>query len=322
MGSNGLPQQMQSGDTVPLASGGTGASTADGARINLGLGSASLASASPIQCGRLTLTTGVPVTTSDVTAASTIYYTPHLGDVVSLYDGSTWTPQTFTELSRSLASLTSGKNYDVVLYLNSSTLTLDLMPAWTDDTTRASAISLQNGVYVNTSSFTSARAGHSVSAARAIVVGTIRTTGTSTTEDSLGKRFTSNLRNWWPRSCSKEASGTHNYNTATTRSWNNDTANRCEWITCLPGMATLAHVGGSQLSTATGGGTTAGFGLDSTTVDHVSVQQVGAIICNFSNSKPLSASITGYHYGQLTQTGSGVATCQWYTGTVEVSLWA
>jgi hypothetical protein len=38
--------------------------------------------------GRLTLTSGTPVTTNDVTGATTIYYVPHNHDQVPLYDGS------------------------------------------------------------------------------------------------------------------------------------------------------------------------------------------------------------------------------------------
>src|SRR3989344_6235690 len=49
--------------------------------------------------GRLTLTTAVPVTTSDVTAATTVYFTPYNGDKIALYDGSTWAISAFTEKS-------------------------------------------------------------------------------------------------------------------------------------------------------------------------------------------------------------------------------
>src|SRR6185436_9706895 len=38
--------------------------------------------------GRLTLTSGTPVTTGDVTAATTLYFTPNGGNQIALYTGS------------------------------------------------------------------------------------------------------------------------------------------------------------------------------------------------------------------------------------------
>jgi hypothetical protein len=49
--------------------------------------------------GRLTLTSATPVTTSDVTAATTVYFALYNGDSISLYDGTRWKKQRFTEVS-------------------------------------------------------------------------------------------------------------------------------------------------------------------------------------------------------------------------------
>lgn len=81
---------------------------------------------SGIAQGRLTLTSGLPVTTSDVTGASTVYYTPAVGNLISLYDGTaTWTPLTFTELSVALSGLVTGQGYDVFAYNNSGVVALE-----------------------------------------------------------------------------------------------------------------------------------------------------------------------------------------------------
>ena len=126
--------------------------------------------------GRLTLTSGTPVTTSDVTAATTLYFTPYKGDQVALYTDSTWTLYTLTERSIAIPA-TTDTNYDVFLYDNSGTLTLELV-AWSDGTTRATALATQNGVYVKSGS------------ADRRYLGTIRTTGVSgQCEDSETKRF-------------------------------------------------------------------------------------------------------------------------------------
>lgn len=72
---------------------------------------------------RLTLTTGVPVTTTDVTAASTFYFTPYSGNHISTYDASTWTDHSSAEVSLAVpASL--HRIYDVFAYYTGGALTL------------------------------------------------------------------------------------------------------------------------------------------------------------------------------------------------------
>jgi len=79
--------------------------------------------------GRLTLSTGVPVTTSDVTGATTLYYTPYLDDVITLWDGTRWVTGTFAQTSLALGTLVNGHAYDVFAYLSSGTVTLEKL-AW------------------------------------------------------------------------------------------------------------------------------------------------------------------------------------------------
>jgi hypothetical protein len=137
--------------------------------------------------GRLTLTTATPVTTADVTAATTLYYTPFRGNVIALYSGSAWVYRTFTELSITLASLTANLPYDVFVYDNASTATLELT-AWTNTTTRATALVTQDGIYVKTGATTRR------------YVGTICITGTTgQCEDSAAKRLVWNYYHRVPK---------------------------------------------------------------------------------------------------------------------------
>jgi len=54
--------------------------------------------------GRLTLTTATPVTTSDVTGVSTVYYTPYISDLMSLWNGVSWQTLTFSEISTNIGA--------------------------------------------------------------------------------------------------------------------------------------------------------------------------------------------------------------------------
>lgn len=76
--------------------------------------------------GRLTLTTATPVLTSNVTTATTIYFTPYLGDRISLYTGSFWKPYIFTEISIAVPS-TIYRLFDIYIYDNSGTITLEVV---------------------------------------------------------------------------------------------------------------------------------------------------------------------------------------------------
>lgn len=203
--------------------------------------------------GRLTLETGVPVSTSDQAAKSTIYFTPDNGNRVRVYDGTTWKLYEFSELSLALTGLTSGKNYDVFVYDNAGTLTLELSAAWTNDTTRADALTLQDGVNVKSGATTR------------LYLGTIRTTGTTTTEDSNAKRFVWNRYNQAPRVWRRlETTATWTYTTDAWRQANNSSANQLE---CVVGLASVvrADAYGRSSTTSAAVTTRTGIGLDSTT---------------------------------------------------------
>lgn len=85
-------------------------------------------SGGPVVQGRLTTESGVPVSTSDRTAQSTLYFTPYKGNTIALWDGLAWTATTFTETSIVLSGLVAHTNYDVFGYLNSGVLALEIEP--------------------------------------------------------------------------------------------------------------------------------------------------------------------------------------------------
>jgi len=175
--------------------------------------------------GRLTLESGVPISTTDQTAKTTIYYTPYVHDTIPLWDGARWVPTTFAETSLALGTITNARPYDVFAYLSSGVLALELL-AWTNDTTRATAVTLQDGRYCKSGDKTR------------LLLGTFYTTATTTTEDSLAKRYLSNAYNALERRFyfAVTSGSSHTYTTATWREWNNGTnAARAQVVSTLPG---------------------------------------------------------------------------------------
>jgi hypothetical protein len=183
---------------------GAGVAIANNAKLliefNQTAGAGGGAGPAPFACqGRLTTQSGVAVSTADRTAQATLYWTPYKGGWVSLYVGGVWTPQQFTEASIALPA-TANSNYDVFIYPSGATVALELSTAWTNDTTRATALGSQNGVPV--------KAGD----ATRLWVGIVRTLAAGQTEDSAARRFVCNYYQPVPR----KAEATDSTNRSTT----------------------------------------------------------------------------------------------------------
>ncbi|HMJ86495.1 MAG TPA: hypothetical protein VK504_25130, partial [Vicinamibacterales bacterium] len=200
--------------------------------------------------GRLTLTTGVPV--SDATAATTVFYAPYAGNQIALYDGAAWQLVTFAQLSIAVPATTS-QMYDVFVFSNAGVATLELL-AWTNDTTRATALVTQDGVLCKTGALTRR------------YVGSCRTTTVSgQTEDSVTKRYVWNYNNRVRRPLQRfETTASWAYTTATVRQANGAAANQVDTITGV--LETIIDISLMVVANNSAAATlSAGIGEDSTT---------------------------------------------------------
>lgn len=227
-----------------------------------------------VPSGRLTLTTAVPVTTSDVTGATTVYYTPFASDTIVLYDGTNWAQHTFTELSqdttdntKSPAAVANNSNYDMFVWNDSGTLRCTRGPAWTSDTGRGTGaatteLELFEGRYVNKIAITNGPA-----ARRGLYVGTIRSDGSAQINDSLAKRHVWNNYNRRQRPMRVlETTDNWTYTTATIRQVNGSTANQLDFVLGLNEDCVKAHARSALTNNTAGPVIVAvGIGLDSTT---------------------------------------------------------
>lgn len=257
--------------------------------------------------GRLTTESGVGVSTSDRTSQSTLYYTPFVSDYVRLYDGTRVREYLFTERSLSLSGLTSGKNYDVWLYDNSGTLTLELL-VWTNDTTRATALAWQSGLgWVKSGDATR------------LYLGTIRTTGTTTTTDSKTKRFVWNAYNRVARSLvTFDTTDSWTYSTLAWRQSNGSAANQVEVVAGLE-ISPIRLTASTFVSATAVVGSRVGIGVDATTTNSATVW-TGAIVPAANSYAFGTASLVGvvplgYHYYAWLERGSGSGTVTWYGDT-------
>jgi hypothetical protein len=254
---------------------------------------------------RLTLTSGTPVTTSDVTAATTIYCTPYNGNRIALYDGTNWQLRSSAEFSLALGTLTSGKPYDVFCYDNAGVPTLEFL-VWTNDTTRATALVYQDGVLSKTGALTRR------------YMGTFYTTAATTTEDSAAKRYLWNYYNRVGRSlvAALETVNTWTYNTATFRQANANTANQLDMVVGVSEdavEATAIAMWYDSGSADTSAGVT-GVGLDSTTANSaqniVQTSNPGAAR-SWNMARYIGLPGAGRHYLAWLERGNTSATTTW-----------
>jgi len=310
--------------------------------------------------GRLTLTTATPITTSDVTAAEVLYYTPvdGMGDRIALYDGTRFQLYDLSEISikatddAQTGDTTNGSaiitdltdtsqlvvgmvvsgtgipagavidsiddatqvtldqnatadgadvaltfklpadtNYDVFCFQNSGTPKLELL-AWTDATTRATALTTSDAILVKTG------------AVSRRYLGTIRTTATDgQLEDSLKARLVWNINQQFRPFLVNEASNTASwtYASTTVRPWNNDTDNRVEFIIGLDVVFVSLEFRGMVEPESTANGML-GIGLDATDTTHSVIYQFARH--DDRDTVPLVTIYegypgAGYHYLQL-----------------------
>lgn len=243
--------------------------------------------------GRLTLESGVPVSTSDQTAKTTVYYTPTVGDCIALADaGGVFRNFSFSELSLSLAGYTADKNYDILVYNSSGTPTLESL-VWTSDTVRATDLARTNGVLVKSGDNTRR------------YVGTIRITGTTgQCEDSEAKRFVWNYANRVPRRLYKSDATSHSYTTGTYRQWNAGADNEVAFVTGWQEDAIRMAIQGTNTGAALG---RIGFKLDATNAVDYEFYTLSASSHALNCFGEYAAQL-GYHYVAAIEYGVGSLT--------------
>jgi len=256
---------------------------------------------------RLTLTSGSPIT-GDVSAATTIYWTPFRGNFISLYDtgSSTWENFTSAELNFSVPATTNSV-YDVFAYNNSGTVALTTL-IWASTSARATGLSLQNGVYVLSSD-----------ASRRYVGSFATSSSSGKTNDSVTSRLLYNYYNRTLRTGrAVDATNTWTYSLATFRQANANTANQLVFLTGLAEDAIQVDVRVCSSTTTAESNAIVGIGLNSTTVNSATCwgsggSSVAATAITALHANYLSIPTLGLNnYVWLEASNAGGNTTTWY----------
>lgn len=248
----------------------------------------------PLSCdGRLTLTSGLPVTTADVSGAGTVYFSPYHGNRLTLYlPAAGWRLYAFNELSTGLSGYPGGKNVDIFAFDNGGSPALESV-AWSGDTVRAAALGWQDGAAVLAGDPTRR------------YLGTVRTSGSGVTEDSKLRRLVWNAHHPIFRPLEKtlpDASWT--YGSSALRYLNNDSGYKLEYVCGEPGEVRLTLYMQAKTSSAD---KTALFaiGLDGAGQAHIigASPSIGGTATSLAVAAAHFLSPAGYHSLSLLEHG-------------------
>lgn len=202
--------------------------------------------------GYLTPTSGTPVITSDVIGATTVYYTPYVGNIIPIYNGASFLPTVFSELSLSISSLSASTIYDVFVFNNAGALTLATGPSWTTSTAGAGArgsgagttqLTRLNGIWVNIASMTGKNGSntYTVPASQGTYLGSLyvdSTLGQVTCHRSYGQSRKWGIWNTYNRRRitlqAGDGTSSWNYTTNTARASNGSSSNALVFFSGLP----------------------------------------------------------------------------------------
>lgn len=283
---------------------------------------------SPSQ-GRLTLTSGIPVLISTVSAATTIYYTPYIGQYVPLYDGSSFTmtstggelSQATTDSTKSPTSVTTNSNYDLFVWNDGGTIRCTRGPAWSSDTSRGTGagtteLTRVNGILLNANNIT-----NGPSAQRGTYVGTVRSNGSSQIDwiyGGIAAGGTAAVLGVWNMHNRVSVStfvgdntNSWTYGSTTPQASNASTARRISFISGLQEDAfDFATYGFAQ-----GSGTNAavfGLGVDVTNAFSGIISESVAAATPVPVVASYGASFLGFHFIQDCEAMSGATTGTFY----------
>lgn len=273
---------------APTAAGGTNTTQlATTAFVNTAVAAAAAAGAA-LPGGKLTLTSGVEFTESDVTAATAIY---------NLIVGSTWTRINGVLRAYASSQLTftldsnaghtgyhqSGKLFDLWEYWTGSAVSWGTGPAWSTSTgTGAGAGTTERELYFGTTFVdyvnkvsiqlrigTASGDLTTVAAREATYRGTFYCTANGQTEDSFANRLLFDLHRPQRKLMRRvESTDTWTYSLAAFRQANASTANRIAYVHGLSGRGVKADVVGFATNAdSTPSPVKVGIGVDSSTVD-------------------------------------------------------
>lgn len=240
--------------------------------------------------GRLTLVSGTPVPTTDVAETTELWYQPYIGNNIALYDGvSNWNMYEFDSTKISTVGMVSGTNHDIFAYASGTNVLFENV-AWTNDSTRATALVYVDGI-LSKSGDTAKR-----------LLGTIRTNAATKIIFTQTKRFVSNVYNQrlaglftCPGYVDNNSATTYTITATTFAEMNGGVGSKLEFVYSIPGTINFAFA--SYTLNSSGGSNLTGVAINSATSPNiVAANAIALQYSHFGDSKNGQAISAGFNY--------------------------
>lgn len=278
--------------------------------------------------GRLTLQSGVPVMFSNQVGVTNVFYAPYVHPFVPIYNGSAIQMYNFTSalndqvgLTLALAASASwpiNTNFDVYVALNGSTPVLGTV-AWTNNTTRATTLSIFGGFLTNSGVITlrtGAATTQSVPANQATFLGTFQTIGTVGTVTwqfgaaaSGGTAAILNLCNYYNPvlfvTAVTDNGATYSYTTATVRQARASSGNQINFLQTSSERAITVTSVNTQINNIGPSTAPMGIGVNSTTAFSSKVTSSASGGGSYLSDAVYHFSFTGYGFIAALEQGDG-----------------
>ena len=247
--------------------------------------------------GRLTLVSGNPE--GEGVTGGTLCYEPYIGNRIALCDTSSgsrvWQTVSFDPISLGLASILSGKNYDVYGYLSGGQAALGLR-VWTNDSTRAEAITRYDGVLCIGTDPTKR------------LLGTIRANANGTCRDAYNFRGVANFYNRLQRRIFYSDAGVFNWSSSTPRQYRG--ADTRVYYLSFGDEHIMVDVYGGFNPVGSGDMAQLGIGYDTTSSSsYFMTNYINAEIT--MGASRIYTPTAGWHYISLMQQGNSSVDCTW-----------
>jgi len=282
--------------------------------------------------GRLSFASGTPIMVTTLAAQTTVYYTPYLHNQILIYNGSTFTPTAFAELSQTTADATKSpgavapnSNYDIFVWNDSGTMRATRGPAWSTATSRGSGAGTTEltrvaGVILNAQNITNGPA-----AQRGTYVGTIRSNVAAQLDWIVGGSAAGgqpgsyNVWNCYNRRLVaarvSDTTTSWNYSSLTIRAANGSNGNRISFVMGLAEDGIAVSLFATPSSPTVGAFGRAGPGLDTTT----NYEARATFICGSAAATLVNAMTAvwnydpqiGFHFISANEVGDGTNTITW-----------
>jgi hypothetical protein len=259
--------------------------------------------------GRLTLASGLPVPTADV-SGSTLFYAPYLHDTIQLLDGPRlqWVTVPFVAPSVTFnVGHLANTAYDIFGYLFNGGLVMEIGPAWTSATARSVDVESTNGRWTKVGDRTR------------LLLGSVYMSAVGATADSVASRYVSNAYNRVPRLLQvTEPVDSWTY-VGGVRQANGNVLNLVAFMLSLPCEPIEAELQAmaSDDGTVANRIMSAGIGLDTTTANSAILKGsgpgvTGSITQFHAFWRGFPAVTVGRHYLAWVERASGTGTVTWY----------